>query len=133
LTSVFVAHLARGSHSLGRRGVLGKLDSLRDVALETIVASLEKLLLCLVGAADDIDGLLSTAGAELDGDGEELSASSLSNGIASLNTGQVDETGLDETLLALGGADDLVGESTNVSLRSVCMQSHCSPVTSVSH
>jgi hypothetical protein len=121
LTSVFVAHLARGSHSLGRRGILGKLNSLRDVALETIVASLEKLLLCLVGAADDIDGLLSTAGAELDGDGEELSASSLSNGIASLNTGQVDEAGLDETLLALGGADDLVGESTNVSLRSVCM------------
>ena len=95
--------------------VLGELDALRDVALQAVVASLEQLLLVVVGAADDIDGLLGTAGAELDGDGEEVTASLLGDGLAARNTGQVDVAGLDEALLALGGPNDLVGESIEVS------------------
>lgn len=99
---------------LGGR-VLGELNALGDVALEAIVAGLEKLLLVVIGTADDIDSLLGTTGAKLDGDGEELSASGLSNGVTALDTGKVDKTGLDETLLALGGPDNLVGESADVS------------------
>jgi hypothetical protein len=49
-----------GDSLLGR--VQDELDTLGDVALEIRVASLEELLLVFVGAADDIDGLLSTAG-----------------------------------------------------------------------
>jgi hypothetical protein len=99
---------------LGRR-VLGELNALGNVALEAVVAGLEELLLVVVGAADDIDGLLGTAGAKLDGNREELGASGLCNSIAALNTGKVHEAGLDKTLFALGGPDDLVGESTDVS------------------
>ena len=72
----------------------------------------------VIGAADDIDSLLSTTGAELNGYREEVSAGSLSNGIAALNTREIDEAGLDEALFALGGPDDLVGKSTNISRQS---------------
>lgn len=44
------------------RRVLSKLNTLGDVALEAIVAGLEQLLLVLVGAADDVNRLLRTAG-----------------------------------------------------------------------
>jgi hypothetical protein len=111
------------------RGVLDELNTLGNVALEAVVASLEQLLLVLVGAADNINGPLGTTGlvstlamtilriamcstyAKLDGDGEELGASGLGDGITALNTGKVDEAGLDNTLLALGGLDDLLGEA----------------------
>lgn len=69
----------------------------------------------VVDAADDINSLLSTAGAKLDGNGEELRTSGLSNSIATLNAGKVDKAGLNEALLALGGPDDLVGESADFS------------------
>jgi hypothetical protein len=69
----------------------------------------------VVGAADNVNGLLGTAGAKLDGNREELGASGLCNSIAALNTGKVHEAGLDKTLFALGGPDDLVGESMEVS------------------
>jgi len=42
--------------------VLDELDALGDVATKALVASLEKLLLVVVCAADDVDGLLGTAG-----------------------------------------------------------------------
>lgn len=47
--------------SLLRGRVLDKFDALGDVALEAVIASLEELLLVVVGAADDVDSLLSTA------------------------------------------------------------------------
>jgi hypothetical protein len=50
--------------------------------------------------------------AKLNGNREELGASGLSNGITTGNTGEVDEAGLDNALLALGGLDHLLGEST---------------------
>ena len=112
---VFVTRHPSGYHSLFGRRVLGELDALGDVALQAVVASLEQLLLVLVGAADDVNGLLGTAGAKLDGHGEEIGAGSLSDGITTLDTREVDEAGLDEALLALGGPDDLVGESVEVS------------------
>ena len=46
---------------LGGR-VRDELDTLADVALQALVAGLEKLLLVLVCAADDIDGLFGTVG-----------------------------------------------------------------------
>lgn len=69
----------------------------------------------VVGTADDVDGLLGAAGAKLDGDGEEFGAGRLSNSVTTLDTRKVDEAGLDKTLLALGGPDDLIGESNKVS------------------
>lgn len=42
--------------------VVGKLDTLLDVALETSVACLEKLLLVVVDLSDRVDGLFSTVG-----------------------------------------------------------------------
>ena len=99
---------------LGRR-VLGELDALGDVALQAVVASLKQLLLVVVGAADDIDGLLGTAGTELDGHGEEVRAGDLSDSITTLNSRKVDKAGLDKALLALGGPDDLIGESIEIS------------------
>jgi hypothetical protein len=99
---------------LGRR-VLGEVDALGDVAFQAVVASLEQLLLVVVDAADDVDGLLSTAGAKLDWNGEEVGAGGLSDGITTLDTREVDKAGLDEALLALGGPDDLVGETSKVS------------------
>jgi hypothetical protein len=47
--------------SLGRR-VLDELDALADVTLQAVVAGLEKLLLLVVGAADNIDSLFGTVG-----------------------------------------------------------------------
>lgn len=37
--------------------VLDELDALLDIAMEAIVAGLEKLLLVVVRGADDVDGL----------------------------------------------------------------------------
>jgi hypothetical protein len=41
---------------------MDEFDALGDVALEAIVTSLEKLLLVIVGAADDVNRLLGTVG-----------------------------------------------------------------------
>src|SRR5690349_936982 len=112
---VFVTRHPSGYHSLFSRRVLGELDALGDVALQAVVASLEQLLLVVVGTADDVDGLLGTARAKLNGNGEEVGASGLSNGITTLDTREVDKAGLDKALLALGGPDDLVGKSMEVS------------------
>tara|TARA_R110002003_G_scaffold48_30_gene4210 strand:+ start:14035 stop:14355 length:321 start_codon:yes stop_codon:yes gene_type:complete len=46
---------------LGRR-ILDKLDTLGDVALETVVACLEELLLVVVDAADNVNRFLGTVG-----------------------------------------------------------------------
>lgn len=47
---------------LGGRRVLDEFNALGDVALETLVASLKQLLLMVISAADNINGLLSTGG-----------------------------------------------------------------------
>lgn len=73
-------------HSLSGR-VGDELDALADVALQAVVAGLEKLLLLVVGAADNVDGLLGTVGAKLDGHGEELKTGGLGDSISALNTG----------------------------------------------
>lgn len=109
------------------RRVENELSTLGDVALETAVASLEELLLVVIGLADDVNGLLGTRGlssvslvlfgladstyAKLDGDGEEVDAGGLCDGLAASNTGEIDEAGLNDALLSLQGADDLVGEA----------------------
>lgn len=49
--------------------------------------------------------------AEFHGGGEEVNTSSLGDLLATGNTGQVDESRLDDSLLALGGLDDGLGES----------------------
>jgi hypothetical protein len=123
-----VSDMPFGNSLLGR--VLDELDTLGDVALETSVACLEELLLVVVGAADYINGLLSTTGldgtsvcdqnqdrvssyAKLDGNGEEVCSSDLRNGFTARHTGKVDKAGLDDALLALKGLDDLLGETVS--------------------
>lgn len=49
--------------------------------------------------------------AEFHGGREEIKASSLGNSLTTGNTGQVDESRLDNALLALGGLDHSLGKS----------------------
>lgn len=100
----------KGVYSLLRR-VADELNALLNVALKVLVAGLEELLLGVVRLGDDVDGLLGTVGTELDGHGEELNAGGLDDGITALDTREVDERGLDNTLLALGGLQQLLGEA----------------------
>jgi hypothetical protein len=83
----------------------------------------------LVGAADNVNGLLGTTGlismlagirlgitvystyTKLDGNREELGTSGLGDGVTALNTRKIDEAGLDNALLTLGGLDNLLGEA----------------------
>lgn len=97
-------------HLLGGR-VGDELNTLGDVALEALVASLEELLLVLVGRANGVVGLLCTLGAKLDRNGEVVEASLLGDGIATGDTGKVDESGLNDTGLALVGLEELLGEA----------------------
>jgi len=108
--SAFNLPTAAHNHSLGRR-VLDELNTLADVASQTLVALCQKLLLVVVGRRNDIDGLLGTLGAELDGDGEEVAAGLLLDGITALNTGEVDECGLGDAALALDGLEEVLGEA----------------------
>jgi len=65
----------------------------------------------VVDAADNVNGLLGTAGAKLDGYGEEVGAGGFCDSVAAVDTGEVDKAGLDDALLAVRGLDDLLGES----------------------
>ena len=58
---------------------------------------------------------------KLNGYGEEIGAGSLGDGISALYTWKVDEARLDDTLLALGGLDNLLGKA-------ICSQSVYSSV-----
>lgn len=49
--------------------------------------------------------------AELNGDGEEVSANLLGNGVTTRDAGEVDIARLNQTLLALDSLDDLLGEA----------------------
>lgn len=83
---------------------LDKVHTLLDVLLQVHQAGIEELLLVLVDRADLVD-LLNTVGAELDARGEEVDA-------LVLVQGGVDEGGLDDALLALGGAEQGLGEAS---------------------
>ena len=87
----------------------------------------------LVCAADDVDGLLGTAGTKLNGHGEVLSAGGLGDGITTLHTWEVDVAGLDDALLALGGLDDLLGEAVYGQSIRLCVHRRDVPVTGVGH
>jgi len=84
--------------------VLGnEVLALLDVVLQVAEAGLEKLLLNGINLADGED-LLNTVGAELDLGAEELNT-------LVLVERAVDEGGLDDALLALGGAEDAVSHA----------------------
>ena len=82
---------------------LDEVNTLLDVLLQVSQAGIEELLLVLVDLADGVD-LLNTVGAELDLGGEEVDA------LVLVQRG-VDEGGLDDTLLALGGVEERLGEA----------------------
>lgn len=50
--------------------------------------------------------------AKLNGGGEEVNTGGLSNGVTAGNTGQVDESRLNNTLGALGGLDNSLGKTS---------------------
>ena len=85
------------------RVLLGELDTLVDVALEVVQADIEKLLLVLGDLADRVD-LLNTVGAELDVGGEVLDA-------LVLVERRVNESGLNDVLLALSSLEEGLGET----------------------
>ena len=85
------------------RVLLGELDTLGDVALKILQADIEELLLVVGDLADGVD-LLNTVGAELDVGSEVLAA-------LVLEEGRVDESGLDDVLLALGSLEQRLGEA----------------------
>lgn len=70
---------------------LDELDTLRDIARETLVASLEQLLLVVVGFRDDVEDLLGSVGPEFDRDGKEIAAGELLDLWATFDTWEVDE------------------------------------------
>lgn len=112
---------------LGR--VVGKVDTLGDVALEALDGLCQERLLLLGDALQGVSGLLSAVGlctisnaqsvikgrnstySELNGDREEVAASRLGNSLTSRNAGKVDVAGLNEALLALDSPEDLLSES----------------------
>jgi len=99
---------------LGWWWALGELDTLADVAFETLDGCLDEFLLVLICTAENVDGLLCTGCTKLDWDGEEIAASLLSNGITTRNTWQIDECWLDDTALALVCPKNTFGESRYV-------------------
>lgn len=80
-----------------------KGNTLLDVLLEVTQAGLDELLLVGIDLADGVD-LLNTLGAELDAGAEELDA-------LVLVEGRLDKGGLNDTLLALNGAEDGVSHA----------------------
>ena len=93
-----------GENNLLVAGVLGnKGDTLLDVLLEVVEAGLDELLLVGVDLADGVD-LGDTLGAELDLGAEEVDT------LVLVERG-VDKGGLDDALLALGGAEDGLGHA----------------------
>ena len=85
------------------RVALDKVNTLLDVLLQVTQASLEELLLVGVDVANRED-LLGTLGAKLDAGGEEVDT-------LVLVERAVDESGLDDALLALSGLEERVGET----------------------
>lgn len=93
----------RQSQNLRTRVLGDESNTLLDVLLEIRQAGLDELLLVGVDLSDGED-LLNTVGAELDLGGEEVDA-------LVLVERRVDESGLHDTLLALGGAQEGLGHA----------------------
>lgn len=93
------------------RRVLHKLHALLDIPLQALIRLDEQLLLVLIRRRDDVLRLEGTVLAELDRHGEVLETGLLGDSVTAGHTGQVHERGLDDAGLALGGADDFLGEA----------------------
>jgi len=91
--------LVRSRSQPGRVG--NKANASLDIGLETLDGFIEELLLVRVGVAKDVDGLLSTAGSELNRNREIVAANLLLDSITTSDTGQVDEGWFHNVLLAL--------------------------------
>jgi hypothetical protein len=91
------------NHATDLRVLLDELDTLLDVLLEVGQAGIEELLLVVGDLANGVD-LLNTVGAKLDVGGEVLAA-------LVFVQRRVDEGGLDDVLLALGGLEERLGEA----------------------
>lgn len=131
------------------RGVVGKFDTLLDVALEALDSLGQETLLLLGNALQGVDGLFGTVGlersgqsftirghgfceeglelthAELNGDGEEIAASLLGDSLTTGNTRQVDVAGLYETLLASSSLENLLGEAKRRQYKHVIRRFDC--------
>lgn len=83
--------------------LLGKLNTLVDVLREIAQANIEELLLVVGDLADGVN-LLNTVGAKLDVGGEVFAATVLVQR-------RVNESGLDNVLLALGSLEQALGEA----------------------
>lgn len=92
------------SHTNRLRVGLDEVNTLLDVLLKVTKAGLKEALLVGGDVADRVD-LLSTVGAELDLGGEEVDT------LVLVERG-LDEGGLDDTLLALGGLEEGLGEAS---------------------
>lgn len=80
-----------------------KFNTLDDISLQACESNIQKLLLVVINAWDYVVGLESTVGAEFHGDGKIVKPT---NGLAyfltTTDSGKVDVSGFDETLLTLG-------------------------------
>ena len=116
-------------------GALNEVDSLLDISLEALCASLEEFLLLLGDACEDVDGFLgtsrlyiqvskiqkiekceiterdSTTYSKFNGRREEVDTGFLGDSITARNTGQVDERRFDDSLLTLDSFEHGFGES----------------------
>lgn len=88
-----------------------ELYALCDVTGEALVASLEQLLLIVVGSRDNVEDLLDTFWPEFGWDGEEVAASELLDLGTTLDAWEVDESWLDNARFSPSSSDNLLGES----------------------
>ena len=93
------------------RRVLNELNPLLNIPLKPIIASLQQLLLVVVGGAEDVDGLDRALRAELDGHAEVVAAGRLLDRVAAVDAREVDEGGFHHARLALDGLHDALGEA----------------------
>jgi len=88
-----------------------KVDTLRNIALEALDASIQQSLFLFRDVAKNVDRLLNAVGAELDRDRKEIAASLLRNGGATRDPRKINEAGLDKSGLALDSPQEFLGKS----------------------
>lgn len=87
-----------------------EVNTLADVALKALNTGLEQLLLTVVDGREDVDKVLGTVWSKLDWDGEEVKTGGGLDGLTTWR-GEVDERWLDDVLLSLSGAENLLGKT----------------------
>lgn len=87
-----------------------EFNTLGNVALKTLNASLEQLLLVLINVLQNVDKLLSTVWSKLNWDGEEVKTSGGLDGLTAWSGG-VHKGWLNDVLLASSGTENLLGEA----------------------